>query len=410
MYEDQGSAALVHDAPQETSMMNLSHFYTGHFSRSQKGHAADRQQDPSENVSNAVNDTEQPELVGYRWRKGRQLGHGAFGSVWEATSANGEIPYPVSIKLEMAHAKKKELDKEAAILLEMQGDGIPTFYQYMDNHGMPDTHRYLAMEKLGIDLEHYREKCGGTLPEAIIFRLAKQMIGLFKRLHEKKFLYRDTKPNNFMLGWDPEGQHFTDKLFLIDFGLCGTYWDNTWKPDGVHLPKIGPNGKKAGFAGTQRYASINAFHRYQQSRADDMETLAYVWGHLYTGALPWAGMKTPRRPGLTASKAKLEMFERQIRKRQEAKDNDWTYTVRQDGEAVTRDIFPPVIKDYMAEVMRLSHESEPEYEAYQDMIDRAAQKAGIDMNPEDGHFVKEVEFEDPETHEVTKTFELKCEA
>merc|ERR1719326_76943 len=52
-------------------------------------------------------------VVGYQWKPGKALGHGTFGSVFEATSANGLVNHPVSIKTELKTAKKKELDKEA---------------------------------------------------------------------------------------------------------------------------------------------------------------------------------------------------------------------------------------------------------------------------------------------------------
>lgn len=369
----------------------------------QRGGLPDEEAPQKNETAPEVVDKEEGRVVGHLWRKGKQLGKGSFGSVWEATCANGEIPHPVSIKQELAGAKKRELDKEASILLDLQGPGIPKFYDYTDSAGMPNKERHLVMEKLGIDLENYRKKCGGKLSEAIVLQLAKQMVARFKHVHETNYyLYRDTKPNNFMLGWDPEGQHYTNNVFLIDFGLTNTYWDRQQK---VHLPQTLADGQPIGFTGTQRYASMNGLRRFQQSRADDMETLGYVWAHLFTGALPWAGMKLPRRPeSLSPAKRKILMLNKQVQMRQEAKDADWTYR-KSDGSG-SADLLPTVLKRYMNSVMSLDYEQRPKYDEYTQMIDDAAANAGIDLN---SGFVREATTKDPETGEDTVSHELVCE-
>jgi len=205
-----------------------------------------------------------------------------------------------------------------------------------------------------------------------------------------------------MLGWDPEGQHYTNNVFLIDFGLTNTYWDRQQK---MHLPQTLADGQPVGFTGTQRYASMNGLRRYQQSRADDMETLGYVWAHLYTGALPWAGMKLPRRPeSLSPAKRKIIMLKKQVQMRQEAKDADWTYR-KSDGSG-SADLLPSVLKRYMNSVMSLDYEQRPKYDEYTQMIDDAAANAGIDLNR---GFVREATTKDSETGEDTVSHELMCE-
>merc|ERR1719201_2237755 len=129
---------------------------------------------------------------------------------------------------------------------------------------------------------------------------------------------------------------------------------------------------------------MNALRRYQQSRRDDMETLGYVWGHLYSGALPWAGMKEPNRPDLNKTKRKEIMFKKQIQMRQKVLSADWTYE-KKDGSG-RADILPPVLKDYMSKVMALDHEQRPDYNDYRQMIQNAASQSGIDMN---GGFVND---------------------
>lgn len=48
-----------------------------------------------------------------------------------------------------------------------------------------------------------------------------------------------------------------------------------------------PPRPKAGWRGTTRYGSLNAHHRRDLSRRDDLESWLYVIIELTKGALPW---------------------------------------------------------------------------------------------------------------------------
>ena len=52
--------------------------------------------------------------------------------------------------------------------------------------------------------------------------LADQMIGRIEFIHNKNFIHRDIKPDNFLMGI---GRH-CNKLFLIDYGLAKKFRDN----------------------------------------------------------------------------------------------------------------------------------------------------------------------------------------
>ena len=96
-----------------------------------------------------------------------------------------------------------------------------------------------------------------------------------RQLHERGYVHRDIKPDNFLVH-NPDG---TGHLVLIDLGISKKWQDD----EGRHLPMSKGND----FFGTCRYASINAHQGLEQSRRDDMESLAYTLAFLLTGKLPW---------------------------------------------------------------------------------------------------------------------------
>jgi len=102
------------------------------------------------------------------------------------------------------------------------------------------------------------------------------MISRIELLHQNNFLHRDIKPDNFMMG---RGTKATT-VFLIDFGLAKRYKDSRTMH---HIPYR--EGKS--LTGTARYASLNTHLGVEQSRRDDLESLAHVLIYFLKGSLPW---------------------------------------------------------------------------------------------------------------------------
>jgi casein kinase 1 len=155
------------------------------------------------------------------------------------------------------------------------GPGIPAVYYY----GVEGEHNALVMDRLGHSLEDLFVRAGKFSLKTTCM-CAEQMINRVEYVHQKNYLYRDIKPDNFLVGRGKKA----GVIYLIDFGLAKRYRDNTGFR---HIPF------REGLAltGTARYASVNTHFGYEQSRRDDVEALGYVFMYFLHGVLPWQGIK-----------------------------------------------------------------------------------------------------------------------
>lgn len=99
-------------------------------------------------------------------------------------------------------------------------------------------------------------------------------------IHGRFFVHRDIKPDNFLMGLGPKG----NMVNAIDFGLAKKYRDPRTM---THIAYR----EKKNLTGTARYASINTHLGKEQSRRDDLESLAYVLIYFCRGSLPWQGLR-----------------------------------------------------------------------------------------------------------------------
>ena len=106
------------------------------------------------------------------------------------------------------------------------------------------------------------------------------MLNRLEFIHSRHIIHRDIKPENFLIGKGKKNSI----LYICDFGLAKRFRD---KKTGMHIPH--KEGKK--FTGTACYASIYTHLGSEQSRRDDLESLAYILIYLSKGTLPWKSLK-----------------------------------------------------------------------------------------------------------------------
>lgn len=216
-------------------------------------------------------------VVGSKYRLCRKIGSGTFGDIYLAINIiNGE---EVAVKIESVKARHPQLLYESKVYKVLQGGvGIP----HIKFFGQEKEYKInvLVMELLGPSIEDLFNFCGRRFNMKTVLMLADQMISRIEWIHNKNFIHRDLKPDNFLMGI---GRH-CNKVFLLDYGLAKKYRDSRTRQ---HIPYR----EDKNLTGTARYASVNAHMGIEQSRRDDMEALGYVLMYFNRTALPWQGLK-----------------------------------------------------------------------------------------------------------------------
>ncbi|KAM3715673.1 Tau-tubulin kinase, partial [Dirofilaria immitis] len=137
---------------------------------------------------------------------------------------------------------------------------------------------FVVMSLLGPDLNKLRNRQPNrhfTLQTST--QIAMQTLSAIEELHQCGFLSRDIKPGNFAVGNRADHQHHY--IFIFDFGLARRYLNRNLQ--------VLPSRGEMGWRGTTRYGSLNAHHRQDLARRDDLESWLYMMVELTKGSLPW---------------------------------------------------------------------------------------------------------------------------
>lgn len=213
-------------------------------------------------------------VVGEKYRLGKKIGAGSFGQIYTGEDINTHEK--VSIKVEPCNCKVPQLSYESKLYMLFSGcTNVPKFYWF----GVEDDNNYMVIDLLDKSLEDLLHICGGRMSLKTVLMLIDQMISSVEYLHNKNFVHRDIKPDNFLMG----RKENANQVYIIDFGLSKSFCDTITHN---HIPFS--DGKS--LTGTARYASVNALRGVEPSRRDDMESLGYVWIYLLKGNLPWMGL------------------------------------------------------------------------------------------------------------------------
>ncbi|KAL3960809.1 hypothetical protein ACCO45_005926 [Purpureocillium lilacinum] len=216
-------------------------------------------------------------VVGVHYRVGKKIGEGSFGVIFEGTNLLNN--QQVAIKFEPRKSDAPQLRDEYRTYKILVGcPGIPNVYYF----GQEGLHNILVIDLLGPSLEDLFDHCGRRFTIKTVVMVAKQMLSRVQTIHEKNLIYRDIKPDNFLIG--RPGTKASNVIHVVDFGMAKQYRDPKTKQ---HIPYR----ERKSLSGTARYMSINTHLGREQSRRDDLEALGHVFMYFLRGGLPWQGLK-----------------------------------------------------------------------------------------------------------------------
>ena len=200
-----------------------------------------------------------------------RLGEGPSSEVFRAVDLR--LGRTVALKILRPHVEfdpqaKQRFDREAKHTSNLAHPNIATVYEYGQDRGTS----FIAMEFLeGRTLDKVLKVQRLDYEEGL--RVALQVAGALRLVHERGLIHRDLKPANIML---LDG----GSVKLLDFGICRSTGESSITQEGM-------------LVGTVLYMSPEQVLGDELGTRSDVFSLGSVFYHAFTGELPFPGKSFP---------------------------------------------------------------------------------------------------------------------
>lgn len=225
------------------------------------------------------NNVDKPDIpsVKGQWQKGKLLGRGTYGSVYEATNREtGALCAMKEVDLNPDDPRSaeciKQLEQEIRVLRQLKH---PNIVQYYGSEIMEDSFCiYLEYVHPG-SINKYVRDHGGAMTESIVRNFTRHIVSGLSYLHSTKTIHRDIKGANLLV--DASGI-----VKLADFGLA--------KHLSGHATELSLKGSPHWMAPEVMQAMLRKDANPELACAIDIWSLGCTVIEMFTGEPPWSGL------------------------------------------------------------------------------------------------------------------------